>query len=319
MTKRKIVVVGAGYVGSATVYTLLMAGTADEIALIDINADKAEGDVLDMRHGLSFLPPIVLRASADYELCGDASLVILTAGAAQKPGETRLQLLERNLRVFDDILTTMLPRLSPNAILLVVTNPVDILTRYVLSRSGLPPERVIGSGTVLDTSRLKVAIAGHIGVDPRDVNTFIIGEHGDTEVPVFAATAIAGMSLLEYCNQCGQCQGSALALGRLHELHHEVMNAAYTVIEKKGATCYAVAQAVNRIAAAILGDQKAILTVSGLVDGPYGLRDACLSLPRVVGAGGIEKTLTVPYSSEEVEALRHSAETLEAAWREMGA
>jgi L-lactate dehydrogenase len=211
----------------------------------------------------------------------------------------------------------MFPYLSPDAILLVVTNPVDVLTRYVLARSGLPPSRVIGSGTVLDTSRLKVAIAGHIGVDPRDVYSFVIGEHGDTEVPIFSATTVAGMGLMEYCSQCAKCGSSALALGRLHELHDEVKNAAYEVIGKKGATCYAVAQAVKRIAEAILGDQKSILTVSGLVGGLYGIRDTCLSLPCVVGAGGIEKQLNVPYSGEEEAALKHSAAALDAAWEEV--
>lgn len=316
MRKRKIVVVGAGYVGSSTVYTLLMAGTAEEIVLIDINTDKAEGDILDMRHGMSFLPPVTLHAggSKSYEHCADASMVILTAGAAQQPGETRMHLLERNLRVFDSILDQMLPHLAPEAIVLVVTNPVDVLTRYVLTRSGLPSARVIGSGTVLDTSRLKVAIAGHVGVDPRDVHTFIVGEHGDTEVPVFSATTIAGMGLLEYCGQCAQCSNSTLALGRLHELHEEVKNAAYDVISKKGSTCYAVAQAVNRIATAILNDQKAILTVSGLVDGLYGIHGVCLSLPCVVGAGGIEKQLSLPYSAEETKSLQASAVVLDEAY-----
>ncbi|MCL2031488.1 MAG: L-lactate dehydrogenase, partial [Oscillospiraceae bacterium] len=309
MKKRKIVVAGAGYVGSAALYTLLTAGTADELVLLDINAEKAEGDVLDMRHGMSFLRPVTLYAGGTpegYAHCADAALVILTAGAAQRPGETRLDLLERNLCVFDDVLEGIVPRLAPEAIILVVTNPVDVLTRYVLARSGLPPGRVIGSGTVLDTSRLKVAIAGHAGVDARDVHTFIVGEHGDTKVPVFSATTISGMRLADYCRQCAQCGGSAIALGRMHELHDEVRDAAYEVIRKKGATCYAVAQAVNRIAEAVLGDQKAILTVSGLVDGLHGIQGVCLSLPCVVGAGGLEKQLNVCYSDEEAAALRHS-------------
>lgn len=314
MKKRKIVVIGAGFVGSTTVYTMLMDGTADEIALIDINTGKAEGDVLDMRHGMSFLSPVRLFAGG-YEHCEDASLVIITAGAAQQPGETRLHLLERNLRVFDSILEQLLPHLSEDAIVMTVTNPVDLLTRYVLEHSGLPAPRVIGSGTVLDTSRLKVAIAEHVGVDARDVHSFVIGEHGDTEVPVFSATTISGMSLLEYCGQCKECGGSSIALGRLHELHDEIKNAAYGIIEKKGATYYAVAQAVNRIAKAILSDQKAILTVSGLVGIP-GFPGVCLSLPCVVGAGGIEKTLHVPYSDIELHALRVSAETLDRAHEE---
>ncbi|MCL1807359.1 MAG: L-lactate dehydrogenase [Oscillospiraceae bacterium] len=315
MPKKKIAVIGAGYVGSTTAYTLLMNNTADEIVLIDVNRDKAEGDALDMNHGMSFLPPVRFY-SGWYEDCADAAMVVLTAGAAQKPGESRMELLGRNLRVFDDVLSKLLPVLAPNALLLTVTNPVDVLTKYVLERSHLPASRVMGSGTVLDTSRLKWAIAGHVGIDPRDVHTFVIGEHGDTEVAAFSATTISGMRLDEYCAQCKRhgCD----ALNQLSAIHDEVRNAAYGIIEKKGATYYAVALAVNRIAEAVLNDQKAILTVSGLVDGAYGLRDVCLSLPRIVGAGGMERLLEVPYSPAETAQLRHSAETIRQAHKSGG-
>ena len=307
MSKKKIAVIGAGFVGSTAAYTMMMNNTADEIVLIDVNRGKAEGDALDMNHGMSFLPPVRFYPGW-YEDCSDAALVVLTAGAAQKPGESRMDLLDRNLRVFDNILFQLLPVLAPDAILLTVTNPVDVLTQYVLERSGLPAARVIGSGTVLDTSRLKWAIAGHIGIDPRDVHTFVVGEHGDTEVAAFSATTVSGMRLDQYCAQCGQrgCD----ALGELTALHEEVRGAAYGIIEKKGATYYAVALAVNRIAEAVLNDQKAVLTVSGLVEGAYGIRGVCLSLPRVVGAGGIERLLEAPYNKEETEQLRHSAETI---------
>jgi L-lactate dehydrogenase len=309
MPKKKAAVIGAGFVGSTTAYTMMMNNTADEIVLIDVNRDKAEGDALDMNHGMSFLPPVRL-SSGRYEDCADAMLVVLAAGAAQKAGETRLELLERNLLVFDDILSQLLPVLPSDAMLLPVTNPVDVLTQHVLERSGLLPSRVIGSGTVLDTSRLKWAIAEHVGVDPRDVNTFIIGEHGDTAVAAFSATTIAGMILDEFCGS--SCERF------YHSLHEEVRNAAYSVIGKKGATYYAVALAVNRIAEAVLNDQKAILTVSGPVDGAYGIENVCLSLPRVVGAGGTERLLEVPYSAEEIKALRHSAEVIRGAYEETG-
>lgn len=313
-TKKKVVVAGAGFVGATTAYTMMMNNTADEIVLIDINHAKAEGDALDMNHGMSFLPPVKLSAG-DYSDCADAALVILTAGAAQKPGESRMDLMGRNLRVFDDILTQMMPRLGSDALLLTVTNPVDVLTRYVLARSGLPPARVIGSGTVLDTSRLKWAIAEHIGIDPRNVHTFVIGEHGDTEVAAFSATTISGMRLSQYCSQCSQCGNDALK--RLYGLHEDVRRAAYGIIEKKGATYYAVALAVNRIAEAVLNDQKAVLTVSGLTDGSYGIHDVCLSLPRIVGSGGIEALLEVPYDATEAEQLRRSAEAIRAADEEV--
>jgi L-lactate dehydrogenase len=326
MVRKKIAIIGAGYVGSTTAYTMIMNNTADEIVLIDINTDKAEGDALDMNHGMSFLPPVKFY-SGRYDDCADAQVVILTAGAAQLPGETRMALLGRNIRVFDDILSRLLPVLAPGAVILPVTNPVDVLTQYVLEKSKLPPRQVIGSGTVLDSSRLKWAIAGHIGVDARDVNTYIIGEHGDTAVAAFSATTIAGMSLDEFCGggapprTSGQDRGyerNQLPLSCesfYYSLHEQVKNAAYGIIEKKGATYYAVALAVNRIAAAILNDQKAILTVSGLVDGAYGIRDTCLSLPRVVGAGGMERLLEVPYCAKETQALRHSADTIRDSFR----
>ncbi|MCL2004383.1 MAG: L-lactate dehydrogenase [Oscillospiraceae bacterium] len=312
MPKKKAAVIGAGLVGATAAFTMLMNNTADELVLIDVNRDKAEGDALDMNHGMSFLPPVKLT-SGWYEHCRDAALIVLTAGAAQKPGESRMDLLGRNLRVFDDVLSNLLPNLAPNALLLTVTNPVDVLTQYVLERSGLPPSRVMGSGTVLDTSRLKWAIAEHIGLDSRDVKTFVIGEHGDTAVAAFSATAVSGMRLDEYCAQCPQPGCDALT--RLSELHREVRGAAYDVIAKKGATHYAVALAVNRVAEAALNDQKAVLTVSGLIEGAYGIKDVCLSLPRVVGAGGMERLLEVPYSKEELAALRHSAEVIREAYR----
>jgi L-lactate dehydrogenase len=310
MRKKKIAVIGAGHVGSTTAYTLLMNNTADEIVLLDINREKAEGDALDMNHGMSFLPPVRFY-SGWYDDCADAAVVVLTAGAAQHPGEKRMDLLGRNLRVADDILSRLLPVLSPDAVLLVVTNPVDVLTHYVLERSGLPPERVMGSGTVLDSSRLKWAIAGHIGIDPRDVKTFVVGEHGDTAVAAFSATTVAGMSLRDYCTRI--CTQGCGALSRLSAIYDEVRDAAYGVIEKKGATYYAVALAVRRIVEAVLNDQKAILTVSGLAGGVYGIRDVCLSLPRVVGAGGIERLMEVPYGPEELRQLKHSAETIRSA------
>jgi L-lactate dehydrogenase len=303
MPKKKVAVIGAGFVGSTAAYTMLMNNTADEIVLIDIDRDKAEGEALDMNHGMSFLPPVRFY-SGRYGDCADAALIVLTAGAAQKPGESRTDLLGRNLRVFDDILSNLLPVLAPDAVLLAVTNPVDVLTHYVLRRSGLPAARVMGSGTVLDSSRLKWAIAAHVGVDPRDVDTFIIGEHGDSAVAVFSATTVAGMGLDEFCGESCECFYRAI--------HDEVRNAAYGIIDKKGATYYAVALAVDRIARAVLNDQKAVLPVSGLVDGPYGLSDVCLSLPRVIGAGGMERLLEVPYGEGELAGLRHSAETIKA-------
>ena len=308
MNRKKVVIAGSGYVGATAAYTLVMNNTANEVVLIDVNRNKAEGDALDIRHGMSFLPPVKIRAGC-YEDCAGAAMVILTAGAAQKPGESRMSLLERNKAIFDGILQEMLPHLDDKALLLTVTNPVDVLTGYVLEKSGLPQNRAFGSGTVLDTSRLKGAIAAHMEIDPRNVHTFVIGEHGDSEVAAFSATTISGMRLDQYCVLCNNrdCCDPQKTMAALHE---EVRGAAYCIIEKKGATCYAVALAINRIAEAVLNDQKAILTVSGYTDGPYGINGVCLSLPRVVGAGGIERLLEVAYNGDETEKLRHSAKMI---------
>ena len=303
---KKVVIIGSGYVGSTTAYTMLTGHTADEIVLIDANQDKAEGDALDMNHGMSFLPPVKLYAGS-YPDCADASLIILTAGAAQVPGEKRLELTGRNKKACDDILTSLAPHLSEEAILLVVTNPVDVLTQYVLEATGLPKEQVIGSGTVLDTSRLKWAIAEHVGVDPRDVHAFIVGEHGDSAVPFFSAASVSGMRLCDYCARCGGCGYHS----DLFTIGENITQAAYEIIAKKGATYYAVALAVNRIAESILRDQKAVLTVSGRSD----VYNTCLSLPRIIGAKGIESLWNISYSTSEQDALQKSAEIIKRACR----
>lgn len=305
--KRKIVIVGDGFVGSTTLYTMMLSDTAEEYVLIDINRNKAEGDVLDINHGISFINPEKVYVGG-YPDCKDAAVVVLTAGVAQRPGESRNDLLERNKKVFDAIIDEMMPHIGSETVLLVVTNPVDVLTRYTLARSGLTPNRVIGSGTVLDTSRLKYAISRHTNIDTRNVHTYIIGEHGDTEVPVFSNTTIAGMSLPKYCAFCGQCADAGVSL--MDNMHREVREAAAAIIEKKGATYYAVALAVNRIVQAILNDQNSILTVSSYIDGPYGLKDVCISLPSVVNRRGVDKIIEVTLSEDELARLRASAESV---------
>ncbi len=307
MKTQKVVMIGCGYVGSTTVYTMMMAGTANEIVIIDANREKAEGDALDINHGLSFLTPTALRVG-DYPDCRDADVVVITAGASQRPGETRSDLLGRNISIFKSILDNVMQHIGDKTILLVVTNPVDVLAAFTRHYTGLDASRVLGSGTVLDTARLKYAIAEHAGIDARNVHTFVIGEHGDTEVAAFSATSISGMTLLEYCQQCGQCADSGLS--KLGDLHAQVRDAAYEIINKKGATFYAVALAVNRILQAILNNQKAILTVSTQLTGQYGLPDVYLSLPCVVGLSGVEKILTPTYSDDELAALRRSADAI---------
>lgn len=310
MHKVKISIIGAGFVGSTTAYTLMLSGLASEIVLIDINKDKADGDVMDMNHGISFVSPVKIT-SGDYSRISqinDSDIIIITAGVNQKPGETRIDLLKRNTAVFKNIIGEILPYCDNKTILLVVTNPVDILTYISLKISGLPKNNVIGSGTVLDTSRLKYLIGEHTNIDARDVQTYIIGEHGDTEVTAWSATSIAGMNIDDYCQICLMCDDNE----KICKNNYEMMtkNAAYDIINKKGATYYAVAVAVRRIIECIAGDENSILTVSSLLDGEYGIHDICLSIPTIVNAGGIVKILEVPLADSEIKSLRHSADTL---------
>ncbi len=284
----KIAVIGAGRVGAAAAYTLALSGLAGEIVLLDTDEQRARGEALDIAHGLPLYEALTVRAG-DYEALRGARIVIITAGASQKPGESRMELLERNRAVFASIVPRAVAS-APEALYLVVTNPVDILTMETIRLSGLPPERVIGTGTVLDTSRLKYLLSRHTNVDPRNIHAFVLGEHGDGEFVAWSRASIAGLSLDEYCAACGRCAGpmSEQMNGRFEE---DVRRAAYEVIDLKGATCYAVALAVRRIVQAIVRDEHSILTVSTLAQGQYGLRDVCLSLPSVLGARGIERVL----------------------------
>ena len=228
----KIVVVGAGQVGATTAYTLLLSGLASDLVLIDLNEKKAQGEVLDLAHGIPLCPPADIKVGT-YADCENADIVILTAGANQKPGETRMDLTRKNIAVFRSIVPEVV-RYAPHAILLVVTNPCDVLTYVTWKLSGLPANQVIGSGTVLDTSRLRYLLSQHTGVDARNVHTYVLGEHGDTELPAWSLTSIAGMDMDEYCHLCGSCKGS-LAQTVKSEFHDKVRNAAYQIIDGKGA------------------------------------------------------------------------------------
>ena len=327
MFKLKIAVIGAGYVGSTTAYTLMLSGIASELVLIDINKDKADGDVLDMNHGISFVSPVKI-ISGDYEQVSGADIIIITAGVNQKPGESRIDLLKRNTGVFKDILDKLRPYCGEQTILLIVTNPVDILTYATVKLSGLPAKNIIGSGTVLDTSRLKYLIGQHANVDVRDVHTYIIGEHGDTEVAAWSMTSIAGINIDNYCESCGRCNNNInvssdnnINNGKKickEECEAVTRNAAYDIIAKKGATYYAIALSVLRIAECIAGNENSILTVSSYLNGEYGISDICLSVPTIINAGGIEQVLRAPFSDSEIKYLRRSADTLKNLAREIG-
>ena len=307
-TGGKISIIGAGNVGATTAFALMQAPIAGEIVLVDIDAAKAEGEAMDLAHGISFLAPVKVHAG-DYKEIAGSDVVVLTAGANQKPGETRLDLVRKNKTVFAQIVPQVM-RYAPEAVLLVVTNPVDILTKYVHELSGLPKARVIGSGTVLDTSRLKGLLSDRTGIDARDVHTYILGEHGDSEMVPWSLTSIAGMSFDEYCQKFGSCCAEHDKVACRQGLLDEVRQSGYQIIERKGATFYAVALAVRRIVEAIVRDEHSLLTVSTRVAGMMGFPDVCLSLPVVVGNGGAIRVLEVDLPSEEDKLLRYSAEIL---------
>ncbi len=304
MFRGKIVVVGAGFVGSTTAYTIMCGGLFNEIVLIDINKDKAYGDAMDMAHGVSFVKPVNVY-SGDWSDCIDADIVVITAGANQNKGETRLDLLKRNTDITKNIVSEVLKYAPSDVILLTVSNPVDVLTYITYKLSGLPKNQVIGSGTVLDTSRLKFMLSSHTGVDARNCHTYVIGEHGDSEVAAWSITNIAGMSMDEYARHFGKCTPKAR-----EAMYREVKHSAYDIIEKKGATYYAIALAVERIVECIAGEENSVLTVSSVLTGEYGISDVALSVPTKVSGTGVEHIFEVPFSEEELQGLKNSAATL---------
>ena len=255
----KVSIIGAGYVGATTAFALMAGGVTSEIALIDVNKKKMAGEVLDLNHGISFVPQVRIHEGT-YDDCEDSNIVIITAGVGQKPGETRIDLLKRNIDVFRQIVPKIVER-NRDCVILVVTNPVDILTYATLKISGLPDNQVIGSGTVLDSARFKFLLSQHCHVAPHNVHAYIIGEHGDTEVPAWSITNIAGMTIEEFCFKCDK----GCAEEEKNRIFEEVKNSAYRIIEGKGATYYAVALAVRRIVEAILRNENAILPVSSLM------------------------------------------------------
>lgn len=302
--RTKISIIGSGFVGSTTAFALMMGGLASEIVIVDINKNKAEGEAMDLSHGASFVKPILVK-SGDYIDTKDSDIVIITAGASQKPGETRLDLISKNLTIFKSIIPEIV-KYNPNSILLVVSNPVDILTYITYKISGFPKERVIGSGTVLDTSRLRYMLGENFDIDIRNIHTYIMGEHGDSEIATWSLTSIAGMSMDQCCNTLNsKCDEHTKA-----EIHRAVKNAAYEVIKRKGATYYAVALAIKRIVEVILRDENSILTVSTLLNGEYGIQDIYLGIPSIVGLSGVKKILELPLNYEELRTLKTSADTL---------
>jgi L-lactate dehydrogenase len=300
----RVAVVGLGNVGATLAYALLFSGLAAEIVLVDKNHSKAEGEAMDLNHAVPFAHPTRIWAG-NYRDCAGAGVVVIAAGAGQKPGETRLDLLQHNADIFHEIVPRVIEH-NRDCILLIATNPVDVLTCLSLRLSGLPSNRVLGSGTILDTARFRYLLSQHFGVDPRSVHAFIIGEHGDSEVPVWSLANIAGMRLEEFC----VAQGRACDWKALHSIFEHTRDAAYHIIARKQATYYAVAAGLMRIIETILRDQNTVLSVSSLVNGMYGISDICLSLPSIVNRGGIQQVLHLQLSEEEVNKLQESARVL---------
>ena len=301
---RKVVMIGCGFVGAACSFAIMQSGLFSEMVLIDADKSKAEGEALDISHGVPFAKPIKIYAG-DYDDIKDASLVIITAGANQKPGETRLDLVKKNISIFKSIIPEIKKR-AFNGVLLIVANPVDILTTVALKLSGLPENKVIGSGTVLDTARLKYELGNHLNVDSRSVHAFIIGEHGDSEIAAWSSANVSGIPLHKFCEMRGHFNHEE-AMERIAE---SVKNSAYEIIEKKKATYFGVAMAVKRICEAIVRDEKSILPISSMMKGDFGINGISLSMPAIVGKDGVECLVPIQLNEEEISKLQKSAKTL---------
>ena len=308
---RKAVMVGCGFVGSASVFALMQSGLFSEIAMIDADMDKAEGEAMDISHGIPFAKHMRVYAG-DYDDVRDAGIVIVTAGANQKPDETRLDLVHKNVGIFKSIIPQIVSR-DFKGILLVVANPVDILTAVAQKLSGLPENRVIGSGTVLDTGRLKTRLSEHLGVDSRSVHAFIIGEHGDSEIAAFSSANVSGIPLNDFCEMKGHYNHDESE----KYIAEDVKNAAYEIIQRKKATYFGVAMAVKRICECIVRDEKSILPVSTMMHGEQGIEGVVLSMPCVVGGDGIETQVPIKLDEDEAKRLRESADILKGIMAEL--
>lgn len=302
----KVAIIGAGNVGATFAFSLMRSGLAREIVLIDRDEKRAKGECMDLNHGAAFVPPVRIY-SAGYEGCRDADIVVITAGSRQKPGESRLNLLQRNILILKEIIDGI-TAYTKDAILLIVTNPVDILSYVAMKISGFSDKRVIGSGTVLDTSRFRYLLSEHCRVDARNIHAYIIGEHGDTELAVWSQANIGGMNLSRYCPICSR-EGCNYKED-LQKIFEEVKNAAYKIIEFKGATYYAIGLALVKIVSAILRNENSVLPVSGLMKGCYGISDLYLSVPSIVNRSGIERQLEIELSDEEMAHLKASSDKL---------
>lgn len=304
VNSRKVAVIGCGFVGSSSAFALMQSGLFSEMVLIDADTKRAEGEAMDISHGISFARPMQIYAG-NYDDITDAAIIVITAGANQKPDETRLDLIKKNAAIMKSIVGEIKKR-DFGGILLIVSNPVDILTLIALKESGYPSNRVIGSGTVLDTGRFKYLLGEHLDVDSRSVHAFIIGEHGDSELAAWSNARIGGLKVNDFCELRGHFNHEQ----SMKKIFENVRNSAYEIIERKHATYYRIAMAVKRICEAIVRNEKSILPVSSLMTGEYGLNDVVLSIPAVVDETGVQKVIPIELNDEELTKLKDSANIL---------
>ncbi|MFZ2538618.1 MAG: L-lactate dehydrogenase [Oscillospiraceae bacterium] len=304
MDIKKCAIIGCGLVGTSIAFTLMKSGIFSEIILIDTNQSKAEGEAMDLNHCNPFIKPVEIHAGSYCDI-KDCILVIITAGTGQKPNQTRLELVRENVNIFKSIIP-QITKQNKDCILLVVSNPVDILTYVSLKLSGFAPNKVIGSGTVLDTARLKYLLSEHLHVDSRNVHAFMVGEHGDSELPIWSSANISGINIEDFCNSSQTCCG----ISTMNDICLDVKNSAYEIIKRKGSTYYGIALAVLRIVEAIVRNEHSILTVSSLVNNHYGLNNLCIGLPSIVGAEGVKNIIDIPLNESELNNLKNSANLL---------
>lgn len=302
--KRKVVIVGTGMVGMSYAYCLLNQSVCDELVLIDVNKTRAVGEAMDLNHGLAFANSSMTIYAGEYGDCADADIVVICAGVAQKPGETRLDLLKRNAQVFRSIVDPVTAS-GFNGIFLVATNPVDIMTRITCVLSGFNPRRVLGSGTALDTARLRYLLGDYLKVDPRNVHAYVMGEHGDSEFVPWSQALLSTKPILELCSE-----NDNISRDKLTQIAEEVRTAAYKIIEAKNATYYGIGMALTRITKAILGDEHSVLTVSAMMRGDFGQRDVFVGAPCIINQNGIQKVLPLSLTDEEMEQMDSSCRTL---------
>jgi L-lactate dehydrogenase len=310
---RKLAIVGAGSVGATIAYACLLRGVAPRVALFDVNRKKVDAEALDLNHGLQFVPPAQLDASDDVEVCAGANVVVITAGAKQKPGQSRMDLAGANAAICRELVPRLV-KVAPDSIVLLVTNPVDVITYITLKLSGFPQQRVFGSGTVLDSSRFRHLIARRCNVAVANVHAYIAGEHGESELPLWSSASIGAIPLKDWAVP----QHGKLTVRDRAEIFQNVKDAARQIIEGKGATNYAIGLATARILEAILRDENRILPVSSLLTGYRGISDVCLSVPSIVNAKGVEQPLPIPMNENEEAGLRNSADTIRATIHSLG-